>query len=517
MTEPVSADIKQPTKKFDWSTFPSVKVLRLALLGFSAGLPIILIFSTLSLWLREAGVDTSAVTYFSWAALGYSFKFIWAPIVDKLPLPILSRMLGRRRGWLLLAQCFVISSIVFMASVNPIQGLTAMALGAVALGFSSATQDIVIDAYRIECAAAEDQALLSSSYIAGYRIGMIASGAGALYLADFFGSSIETYAYIAWQKTYWVMALVMGVGVLTTLLIPEPKAKETETETETAYPYSANTYIRFFGLFLLSIVMLVLVFRFFPEINTNLEGYAAKLFDFFVAMIKIISALALGVGTGFLGAYLGLANQEMVLESYWLPIKDFFKRYGKLAVWILLLVGFYRVSDIIMGVVANLFYLDLGYSKTEIASVSKVFGVLMTIVGSFIGGFLVLRAGVMRVLLLGAILSAATNLIFMWLANAEPTMQALALVIAVDNLAAGLAVAAFLAWLSSLTSVSFTATQYAIFSSVMTLFPKLLGGYSGTMVTSIGYSNFFLLTATLGLPVVILIVFLQRRLQFSKE
>lgn len=512
MTEPVNADINKPTQKFDWSACPTRKVLRLALLGFSAGLPIILIFSTLSLWLREAGVDTSAVTYFSWAALGYSFKFIWAPIVDKLPLPMLSRMLGRRRGWLLLAQFFVISSIVCMASVNPAQGLAAMALGAVALGFSSATQDIVIDAYRIECAPAEDQALLSSSYIAGYRIGMIASGAGALYLADFFGSSIETYAYIAWQKTYWVMALVMGVGVLTTLLIPEPKVKETEI----AYPYSTNTYIRFFGLFLLSIVVLVFAFRFFPTMNSGLEGHAAKLFDFFVAMIKILSALALGVGTGFLGAYLGLADKKMVTESYWLPIKDFFKRYGKLAVWILLLVGFYRVSDIVMGVVANLFYLDLGYSKTEIASVSKVFGVLMTIAGSFIGGFLVLRVGVMRVLLLGAILSAATNLVFMWLANTEPTMQALALVIAVDNLAAGLAVAAFIAWLSSLTSVSFTATQYAIFSSVMTLFPKLLGGYSGTMVAGIGYSNFFLLTATLGLPVVILIVCLQRRLQLSK-
>jgi PAT family beta-lactamase induction signal transducer AmpG len=188
-------------------------------------------------------------------------------------------------------------------------------------------------------------------------------------------------------------------------------------------------------------------------------------------MIKILSALILGAGTGFLGAHLGLADKKMLTESYWLPIKDFFKRYGKLAIWILLLVGFYRVSDIIMGVVANLFYQDLGYSKTEIASVSKVFGLLMTIAGSFIGGFLVLRVGVMRILLLGAILSAVTNLIFMWLANAEPTMQALALVIAVDNLAAGLAVAAFLAWLSSLTSVSFTATQYAIFSSVMTLFP----------------------------------------------
>jgi PAT family beta-lactamase induction signal transducer AmpG len=514
MSESVSTGINQPAKKFDWSTFPAKKTLRITLLGFSAGLPIILIFSTLSLWLREAGVDTSAVTYFSWAALGYSFKFIWAPIVDKLPLPILSKALGRRRGWLLLAQFAVIASIVFMASVNPVQGLTAMALGAVALGFSSATQDIVIDAYRIECAAAEDQALLSSSYIAGYRIGMIASGAGALYLADFFGSSVETYAYIAWQKTYWVMALVMGVGVLTTLLIPEPKVKKDVAVT--AYPYSANNYIRFFGLFLLSVIVLVFTFRFFPTINSNLEGYAAKLFDFFVAMIKILSALILGAGTGFLGAHLGLADKKMVTESYWLPIKDFFKRYGKLAVWVLLLVGFYRVSDIVMGVVANLFYLDLGYSKTEIASVSKVFGVLMTIAGSFMGGFLVLRVGVMRVLLLGAILSAATNLIFMWLANAEPTMQALALVITVDNLAAGLAVAAFIAWLSSLTSVSFTATQYAIFSSVMTLFPKLLGGYSGTMVAGIGYSNFFLLTATLGLPVVILIVYLQRRLQLSK-
>ncbi len=220
----------------------------------------------------------------------------------------------------------------------------------------------------------------------------------------------------------------------------------------------------------------------------------------------------MAITAAFVGAKLGLANKAMVVESYVSPIQDFFQRYGKLALWVLLLVGFYRVSDIVMGVIANVFYQDMGYSKVEIADITKVFGLIMTILGSFIGGFLTMRIGVMRVLLLGAILAASTNLLFMWLANAEPTKAALIAVIAADNLGGGLAVAAFVAWLSSLTSVSFTATQYAIFSSVMTLFPKLLGGYSGTMVESIGYDQFFLFTACLGIPVVCLILFLNSKL-----
>jgi PAT family beta-lactamase induction signal transducer AmpG len=196
------------------------QVATMLLLGISAGIPLLLIFSSLSLWLREAGVDRSAVTYFSWAALGYSFKFVWAPLVDSLQLPFLTNYLGRRRAWLLLSQLMIIVAISLMALINPATGtLTAMALAAVLLGFSSATQDIVIDAYRIESAEGNLQALLSSSYIAGYRIGMLIAGAGALYLASFLGSSAEQYSYTAWRSTYFCMALMMLIGVITTFCI----------------------------------------------------------------------------------------------------------------------------------------------------------------------------------------------------------------------------------------------------------------------------------------------------------
>jgi PAT family beta-lactamase induction signal transducer AmpG len=493
--------------KKDW---PLKKVVYLALLGFSAGIPILLIFSTLSLWLSEAGVSKSAVTYFSWAALGYSFKFIWAPIVDKLPLPFLSKALGRRRGWLLLAQCAVIGSILWMSSVDPVTGLSAMAFGAVALGFSSATQDIVIDAYRIECAEPKVQALLSSSYIAGYRIGMVVAGAGGLYLAYLFGSRPDTYVYVAWQKTYIIMALVMGVGILTTLLVTEP-----DSSSKSAYPYTISSYLRFFGLFVISVCMLIATYYYFPNFTIAANNYQGLL-TFLIGAGQLALSLMVAILTGFFGARYGLADREMVLENYYQPVMEFFQRYGRLAFWILLLIGFYRISDIVLGAISNVFYQDLGYNKLQIANVTKVFGVVMTIFGSFLGAFLALRWGVFKVLLLGAVLSALTNIVFIWLsvaANpAEPSIQNLTLVIAVDNLSAGLAVAVFVAWLSSLTSVSFTATQYAIFSSLMTLFPKLLGGYSGTMVESLGYSWFFIITALLGVPVVALVLYLNKRM-----
>lgn len=499
------------TLRINTKDYPIKKILCLALLGFSAGIPILLIFSTLSLWLNEAGASKSAVTYFSWAALGYSFKFIWAPIVDKLPLPILSKLLGRRRGWLLLAQCAVIGSILWMSSVDPVVGLSAMAFGAVALGFSSATQDIVIDAYRIECAEPKIQALLSSSYISGYRIGMLVAGAGGLYLAYLFGSRPDVYIYAAWQKTYWIMAGVMGVGILTTLFISEP-----EVSSESAYPYSAASYVRFFVLFLLSVFSLILTYYYFPAITFEANDYEVIL-SFLVSTCQLLFSLVVALLVGFFGAKYGFANKGMVVENYCQPVLEFLQRYGRLAIWILLLIGFYRVSDIVMGVIANVFYQDLGYNKLQIANVTKVFGVIMTLFGSFLGAFLVLRWGVFKVLLLGAVLSALTNIAFIWLSFSpvatDPSIQRLALVIAVDNLSAGLAVAVFIAWLSSLTSVSFTATQYAIFSSMMTLFPKLLGGYSGTMIESLGYSWFFLFTALLGIPVVALILYVDRRLQ----
>ena len=473
------------------------RVLAMFFLGFTAGLPLFLIFSTLSLWLREAGVDRSAVTYFSWAALAYSFKFIWAPIIDKLPLPILNSLLGRRRSWLLLTQIAVILAIAWMAMINPAQGLEGMAVAAVMLGFASASQDIVIDAYRIEAVKKEFQAAMSSMYIAGYRIGMLVSGAGGLYLASYFGST-DTYSYDAWQTTYFVMAGIMLIGVVTTLLIKEP---EINSKVEN-YLHNLSDYLKFFIMFVVMVAAFIYGYRVFDfGLSSNFLNESTRLF----------TSLFFSLTCVYLLVITNVINKEMVYTTYIDPVLDFFRRYGKAAILLLLLVGLYRISDIVLGVIANVFYQDLGFTKNEIASTTKVFGIIMTLSGGFLGGLMTMRYGVMSILLLGAILSALTNLLFMLLAqHGAADIYLLSGVIAADNLSGGLASAAFIAYLSSLTNISFTAVQYAILSSLMTLFPKLLGGYSGTMVNDLGYSNFFLLTTLIGLPVIFLIYYFMR-------
>lgn len=489
-------------------------------LGFSAGLPILLIFSSLSLWLHEAGVEKSTVTMFSWAALGYSFKFVWAPIVDALPLPLLSRLLGRRRSWLLLAQCAVIASIISMAMLNPangIQTLTWMAFAAVALGFSSATQDIVIDAYRIESADKELQAILSSTYIAGYRIAMLVAGALCLVLAQHWGSSAENYDYNAWQSAYFCMAGAMLLGVFTTLLMPEPAQPST-----TNVPHKLTSYGRFLLCFALGVMVVIGCYQLSGELAAQIKQSLTELFankNLAASMVgagRLLFAASAAAITVWLCIRLGLAERQMIANAYVEPIADFFKRYGLGLAWLILaIVGLYRISDIVLGVISNLFYVDMGYSKTEIAGAVKTFGLLMTIAGGFGGGLLALRFGVMRTLLLGAVLAALTNLLFLMLANIGYNLPALYVVVAADNFCAGLASAAFVAFLSSLTNISFTAMQYAIFSSLMTLLPKIFGGYSGAMVDSVGYANFFVITTLMGLPVIALLLYASRHLELS--
>lgn len=486
------------------------RVITMLFLGFSAGLPLLLIFSSLSLWLREAGVERSAVTFFSWAALGYSFKFVWAPLVDTLPIPLLTQKLGRRRGWMLLAQGSIIATIIGMAMVDPANGrtsLTMMALAAVLLGFSSATQDIVIDAYRIESADVSLQALLSSTYIAGYRIGMLVAGAGALFLASDFGSTKDAYDYQAWQWAYLIMAMAMSVGVLTTLVIAEPTARETRTSFRSTRDYAGILFT-----FVAAVTGFILVFYYSAEPATGLSSTLTEVLGAktIAGVVVETARLATGVVVAWLVATLvirtGVVSRDMIQDTYLAPLKDFFRRYGlKSALLLLLLVGVYRISDIVLGVIANVFYQDVGFTKPEIAGVVKTFGLFMTIAGGFLGGILSVRYGVTRILMLGALLSAATNLLFVALAAVGHDLGMLYLVISVDNLSAGLASAAFVAFLSGLTNIQFTAMQYAIFSSLMTLFPKILGGYSGTIVDSLGYPNFFMLTALLGLPVLILV------------
>ncbi len=496
------------------SAFTHPRVVTMLFFGISAGIPLLLIFSSLSLWLREAGVERSAVTYFSWAALGYSFKFVWAPLVDRLPIPWLTRYLGRRRAWLLLSQLAIVAAIVTMAMVDPSHhGLIAMAWAAVLLGFASATQDVVLDAYRIESASSELQALLSSSYIAGYRIGMLMAGAGGLLLASYWGSSMAEYHYSAWKYTYLSMALLMLIGIITTCLISEPsESKRSECVTQ------HYDYIGLLVLFALSVTGFVMTFMLTADVieryKYDLTQYLANpyLAGFILESLRLLLAIIVAYCIAKGLVLTGCVKQAMLDETYIAPIKDYFNRYGWSLAWLLLsLIGLYRISDIVLGVISNVFYQDLGFTKPEIASVVKTFGLIMTIVGGFLGGVLVIRFGVIRILFLGAVLSALTNLLFMLLAQIGHDMPMLYLVISADNLSAGLASAAFIAFLSSLTNISFTAVQYAIFSSLMTLLPKVLGGYSGTMVESIGYEQFFLLTAVMGVPVLILICLASKR------
>ncbi|MET3516859.1 PAT family beta-lactamase induction signal transducer AmpG [Pseudacidovorax sp. 1753] len=410
--------------------------LRMFALGFAAGLPLLLVLGTLSFRLREAGVDRATIGYLSWVGLAYGFKWVWAPLVDRLPLPPLTTVLGRRRGWLLLSQAMVIAGLVGMALNDPRAGLEPLVLCAVLVAFGSATQDIALDAFRIESAEARKQAALAAAYQTGYRLAMIWAGAGVLWVAAWAeGSATGAYQNGGWRTAYLVMAGSMVVGVLTVLLSAEP------VRVPLPPARSAGEWLR----------------------NTLVE-----------------------------------------------PFADFLRRYRWQAVLILSLIAIYRISDVVMGIMANPFYVDMGFTKDEVATVSKVYGVIMTLVGAFVGGVLAMRLGVMRVLMLGAVLSAASNLLFAWMTTRGHDVTALVAVVSADNLAGGIASAAFIAYLSSLTNVSYSATQYALFSSLMLLLPKFVAGFSGAFVEAYGYATFFTGTALLGLPVLALVALAMR-------
>ena len=472
-------------------------------LGFVAGIPILLIFSSLSLWLREAGIDRSVVTMFSWAALGYAFKFIWAPLIDAIPLPILTKLLGRRRSWILVSQVMIIAAICIMASVNPANegSLVLMAVGAVLLGFSSATQDIVIDAYRIELAPPSLQAVLSAMYVTGYRIGMIVAGAGALYLADYFGSTESFYSYEAWRNTYWIMAAVMGIGVITTLVIHEPIRQQIVIERK------SSDYTRLVLVFAISVRGFVLVFANAGLVLPETEGVFA---GFLIEVVRMLASLAAALIIGYGLVKANLVEQEFAKTTWIEPIADFFRRYGKKALLLLALIGLYRISDIVAGVISNVFYQDMEFTKVDIANAVKLVGVIMAIAGGFLGGLLAQKMRIMRAMMVGAVLACVTNLLFILLTYHPGSLPYMYLAVILDNLAAGLASAVFIAFLSALTAIRFTAVQYSIFSSLMTLLPKVVGGYSGTIVDSTSYPFFFMFTFLIGIPILALIYYVDK-------
>lgn len=416
-------------------------------LGFSAGLPFSLVSTTLSAWLADDGISLSVIGYFSLVGAAYSVKVLWAPIVDSLPLPILGYLLGRRRSWMLFAQLGIAIGLFGMSRLAPASELPQLAWLATWVAFCSATQDVAIDAYRIEAAEPQYQGAMAAMYVFGYRLSLLVAGAGVFYIAE----------YGDWHVAYQAMAAVMLVGVMATLLVSEPER----------------------------------------PVEPRVGPFGDKL-----------------------GSALGVASQGARLVRWFSdavvsPFVEFFQRNGRVGIWILTLIAVYKMSDIAMGVMANPFYLHLGFSKKDIADVTKIFGFFMTIIGTSLGGVLVVRFGIMRPLLLGAVIVASTNLLFAALALIEPSKMLLAAVVSADNLSGGIASAAFIAYLSSLTNAAYTATQYALFSSLMTLPAKLIGGISGDVAGNLGYAVFFTYSAIIGLPAIVLVLMLMRLSRFA--
>lgn len=430
------------------------------LLGFAAGLPILLVFSTLSAWLRIEGVSRTEIGFFAWAGLAYTFKFVWAPLVDRIQLPLLDGLLGRRRSWILFAQAIVIGAILLAASASPADGLVVIAIATVLIGFGSATQDIALDAWRIDIAEDRLQALLVAIYQWGYRFGMIAAGAGALVMADYGG----------FPFAYGVLAGLMAIGVAGVFLAPEPPRPE--------------------------------------ALGGGTEAVASA--------VK-------GNRLGEAGAWLYSAAVA--------PFVDFIVRYRWIALLILTLIGAYRLNDFILGFMAYPFYVDMGYTLSEIGAISKVYGVFAMLAGAMLAGVAATRWGVYPVLLTGAVISVASTFAFVWLAMIQPTEAVttvdgvaltpwplekdpsilnLTLAITVENLAIGWSGTALIAYMSSLTNRAFSATQYALFSSFYALPGKLFGGFSGFMVDGLGYASFFATTALIGAPAIVLVWIVMR-------
>ena len=482
----------------------SVRTNTIALffLGVSSGLPLLLVFGTLSVWLREAGVERATIGFLSWAALSYGFKFVWAPAIDSLKLPYLSNLLGRRRSWILLSQSIVIFALLWMSSWDPQLNQTnfiLLAVGAVLLGFASATQDIVIDAYRIDIAPDDQQALLAGVAIAGYRVGMLFAGAGALEISAMF-SEEGIYSYHSWQMAYMCMAAFMLIGVATTFIVKEPEVVITRE------PIASN--LKLFIHFLMVVSSFVFTFVVLGHFIEMIEN-DNPIINFFLAALRLILSLLLAVYVGKGLCVSGLLSKNEFQNVYVSPFVDFFTRYGKLALWLLLVICLYRTADIVMGVMAKVFYTDMGYTKIQISRISFAFGTIVSLIGGVFGGVLALRFGIIKILMLGAVTSAASNLIFIYLAYLpEPSSMALTMAIIGDNLSGGLAGGVGVAFLSSLVNKQFSASQYAAFSSITLLFPKLLAGYSGQIIDYAGYVSFFAITAGMGGPVILLILYI---------
>jgi PAT family beta-lactamase induction signal transducer AmpG len=488
----MAADDDKPEKP-SWretlASFGERPVITMFFLGYAAGVPLMIVLATTGFWLREIGVSRTSIGFLIWASLPWALKIFWAPLVDRMPLPLLTRALGQRRSYIFLMQLGIVAGLAGIALLNPegtynaggnavstaarIAGLTAhgadvlpvigglmnvgatpppsdvvvaMALLLLLTAFCSATQDIALDAFRIESAPDELQGVMAAAYQYGYRIAILAAGAGALYIA----------AAADWPTAYLAMAASMAIGIVTILVVREP-------------PHA-------------------------PRPSHSAE-------------VDLADRIA---GRGRIGGAFGRIA-VWFSETVVSPFAEFFMRNGWMALVIFALIGSFRLSDLTLGAMANPFYVDIGFTKAEVASIAKGFGVVMTIVGVAIGGTMVVRFGIMRMLFLSAVAMTIANLLFALMAVVGNETWMLAITISADNLSGGMSGSVFIAYLSALTNRTYTATQYALFTSLMSLFGKFVAGFSGVVVDATNYVTFFIYASFLGVPSILLILFIGLR------
>lgn len=389
-------------------------------MGFACGLPILLVFSTLSAWLATAGIQRTSIGLLSYVSFAYSVKFLWAPVIDRFDLPVLARLLGRRRSWMVLAQVGVAVGLLGMSQGDPAASLSFIVICALVTAFASATQDIVVDSWRIDAAPTERQGVMLGAYQLGYAVARAVAGAGALYIAQGAG----------WELAYGSMAALMLIGLVAALLAPRQDPAPIASERR-----SLGTTLR-------------------------------------IAVVD--------------------------------PFSDLVRRKGLRLAPILALIMLYRLPDIISGVMAQPFYIEQGFTLTEIANVTKIYGVVVGVLGALAGGYAVMRLGLQASLMFGGIAAAASNLMFSWLALSGHDTTLFVLSISIDNFAGSFAGTALIAYMSSLASPAFVATQYALLSSLYALPGKFVGGFSGYMVNAMGYPTFFAASAGIGIPVALL-------------
>ena len=457
-------------------------------LGFAAALPYFLIFDTLSAWFRASGLALEVIGFFSLVTLVSSFKFLWAPFIDRTQVPLLTNWLGHRRSWMLVCQGLIVFGLWVIAGSDPTASLGRIALFAFLVGFSSATQDIAIDAWRIEAAEVSKQGAMAAAYQWGYRVGMIVAGAVPFFLATSYG----------WNFSYAVMAALMGIGVLAVLAAPRER-QHTMRPIQTAGIEPAPLLEAMEWVVRLTLLGAgALVLGSGLAANAGVMGRVLAALGAHGARDAVVAAwssdarvwIHLGaVITGLLVIVLatlpltGMRTRPGVYLSSALgdPLRDFFARYQAAGGFILALICLYRIPDFVLNIM-NPFYLDLGYTLVEIAEVRKVFGVFMTMLGVFVGGLIVARYGLMRAMVIGAFAGPLSNLLFIWLAFQEHNLWSLFIAIGLDNVAGGIAGTCLIAYMSSLTSAGFTATQYALFSSLYAIPGRLIASQSGRIV-----------------------------------